>query len=86
MILALVKEATDAGARLEKACEVIELRARTLQRWRSQDVGEDRRRGPLTSPGNKLSPEERKEILQDQIVTTLRNAQPRVVAERYKRP
>jgi hypothetical protein len=26
------------------------------------------------------------EILLDQIVTTLRNAQPRVVAERYKRP
>jgi hypothetical protein len=26
------------------------------------------------------------EILQDQIVTTLRNARPREVAERYKRP
>ena len=26
------------------------------------------------------------EILQDQIITTLRNAQPREVAERYKRP
>ena len=64
MILALVKEATDAGARLEKACELIEIRARTLQRWRSQDIGEDRRRGPHTSPGNKLRPEEREEILQ----------------------
>ncbi len=64
MILALVKEATDAGARLEKACEVIAIRTRTLQRWRLQDIGEDRRCGPLTSPGNKLSKEEREEILQ----------------------
>jgi len=42
---------------------VIGLRARTLQRWRSQDVGEDRRRGPNSSPGNKLTPEEREEVL-----------------------
>jgi putative transposase len=60
----LVKEATDAGARLEKACEILEVRSRTLQRWRAQDVGEDLRRGPNTSPGNKLLPEEREEILQ----------------------
>jgi putative transposase len=64
LILALVKEATDAGARLEKACEVIEMRARTIQRWQSQNTGEDRRRGPLTSPGNKLSPKEREKILE----------------------
>jgi len=64
LILALVKEATDAGARLEKACEVIEMRARTIQRWQSQNTGEDRRRGPLTSPGNKLTPEEREKVLQ----------------------
>jgi len=63
LILTLLTEATDAGARLEKACELIELSVRTVQRWREQDVGEDRRRGPLTPPGNKLSPEEREEIL-----------------------
>ncbi len=63
MILALVKEATDAGARLEKACEIIGLRARTLQRWRAQDIGEDQRHGPLTAPGNKLSKEEREKVL-----------------------
>ena len=63
MILTLLNEATDAGARLEKACEIIDLSARTVQRWRSQDIGEDRRRGPLTPPANKLSPEEREKIL-----------------------
>ena len=54
----------DAGARIEKACGILEVRSRTLQRWRAQDVGEDRRRGPHTSPGNKLCQEEREEILQ----------------------
>ena len=32
MILSLVDEAVRSGARLQKACEVIELPARTLQR------------------------------------------------------
>lgn len=59
----LVQEATDAGARLEKACELIGIQARTLQRWRSQNVGEDRRNGPHSSPGNKLGPEEREDVL-----------------------
>jgi transposase InsO family protein len=64
LILSLLTEATDAGARLEKACEMIDLSVRTAQRWRSQEIGEDRRRGPLTPPANKLSPEEREEILE----------------------
>ena len=64
MILTLLTEATDAGARLAKACEMIDLSVRTVQRWRSQEIGEDRRRGPLTPPANKLSPEERREVLE----------------------
>lgn len=63
MILGLVEEAVQSGARQSKACEVINISARTLQRWRNQNVGEDRRRGPLTEPRNKLSEEERKQIL-----------------------
>ncbi len=63
MILSLLTEATDAGARIEKACELIGLSARTVQRWKAQDVGEDGRRGPLKTPGNKLSSEERTEVL-----------------------
>ncbi len=63
MILSLLTEATDTGARLEKACELIDLSVRTVQRWRSQNVGEDRRQGPHRCPGNKLTSEEREEIL-----------------------
>jgi putative transposase len=63
LILSLLKEATDAGARLEKACETIDFSIRTAQRWRKQEVGEDGRKGPLTTPANKLSAEEREEIL-----------------------
>jgi len=63
LILSLLTEATDSGARLEKACETIEFSVRTVQRWRKQEVGEDGRRGPLTPPANKLSAEEREEIL-----------------------
>jgi transposase-like protein len=52
MILSLVDEAVRSGARLQKACEVIELPARTLQRWREQGPqgGEDRRHGSTTPP------------------------------------
>jgi transposase InsO family protein len=57
-----VEAAVAAGARQEKACEVLGLDERTLQRWRGRldeaDGGGDRRRGPKTRPGNALSDEE----------------------------
>jgi transposase len=64
VILGLLQEAQDAGARLEKACEVLELDPRTIQRWRCQDGGEDQRAGPRERPGNQLSPAEREEVLE----------------------
>jgi putative transposase len=63
LILELVEEAVQSGARQSKACEVINISARTLQRWRKQNVGEDRRHGPLTEPRNKFSKEERNQIV-----------------------
>ena len=62
----LVDEAVRAGARQEAAAEILGLKARTLQRWRQQneDGGEDRRRGPLSEPANKLSATEREVVLQ----------------------
>ena len=66
MTLGLIDEAVASGARLRAACEVVGLPVRTLQRWRAQgpDGGEDRRRGPLTPPHNKLSEEERALVLE----------------------
>jgi len=63
LILALIDEAIRAGARLERACEVLGIRARCVQRWRTPGHEQDRRRGPLETPGNKLTAEERRKVL-----------------------
>jgi len=63
MIFELLDEAVNAGARLEAACDVLGLRARTVQRWRTQDGGEDRRCGPKSAPANKLSEGEKRKVL-----------------------
>ncbi len=52
-----------AGARQSKGCEILSLDARTVQRWRRQDVGDDGRAGPKTTPANKLTAAERREVL-----------------------
>ena len=64
MILELVEEALKAGARLNPACEILGLSARTHQRWKEQGTGGDRRRGPKSAPANKFSPKEREQVLQ----------------------
>jgi transposase InsO family protein len=64
MILKLIDEAVESGARLDRACDTLGLTARTVQRWRQQgEQGFDRRFGPKTPPRNKLSPAERKTVL-----------------------
>ncbi|MCB1140464.1 MAG: IS3 family transposase, partial [Leptospiraceae bacterium] len=57
-------EAVAAGARLERACDLLGIDPRTVQRWRAQDVGDDRRAGPLQSPSNRLSDGERARVLE----------------------
>lgn len=69
MAIALIDEAVLAGARRFKACEVLEIDVRTLQRWQKTRCGDapwvDRRKaaGARRIPANKLSREERREIL-----------------------
>jgi putative transposase len=63
MTLRLIDEAVAAGARLERACELLGLTIRTVQRWRRDGGGEDKRRGPLSAPHNKLSRREERRIL-----------------------
>ena len=58
MILGLVDEAVTAGARQSKACEELGIDPRTVQRWKLQGIGDDRRAGPKQAPANKLTPEE----------------------------
>ena len=66
MILELVREARAAGARLGPCCEIIEIDVRTIQRWLKHGLegGEDGRRGPKTTPANKLSDVERAQIIE----------------------
>ena len=63
-VATLIAEATAAGARLERACEVLGLAARTVQRWRSGDgVQADRRPARVYVPPHKLSEAERAKVL-----------------------
>ena len=64
MILGLLDEAMVAGARQSRACEILGVDARTVQRWRDQEVGDDRRAGPPNQPRNALSAQERGVILE----------------------
>ena len=63
MILALVEEAVDAGARLAKAAAIIGVSSRTIIRWRRQGGGQDQRQGPTEAPANKLSEQEKQQVL-----------------------
>jgi len=60
--LALIDEACGAGARQARACAVLEISPRTLQRWRRETTG-DQRGSTNRSAHNKLSDAEREALL-----------------------
>ena len=67
--IGLIAEAVCAGARRHKACAVLDITVRTLQRWEAaQGTGvlEDQRKaaGAYRTPGNKLSEAEKERILE----------------------
>lgn len=82
MILALVDEALAAGARLERACAVIGVCARSVARWQADRDGHDRRRGPDRAPAHKLSAEERAEVLATANQPEYRSLSPRQIVPR----
>ncbi len=55
----LVKEAVESGARRHKACEILEISVRTLQRWEKGPDKGDQRAGPKSKPANSLSEAEK---------------------------
>jgi transposase InsO family protein len=61
MIRTLIEEAVTAGARRWRACEVLGLTVRTVERWGTSD--DDGRRGPNRVPANKLSDAERRKVI-----------------------
>jgi putative transposase len=58
----LIREAVQIGARKIKACEILNLNIRTIERWEKNP--EDRRRGPHKCPSNALTTEERTKVLE----------------------
>jgi len=64
MILDLVAAAVRDGATQVRACEVLGLDARTVQRWEARPDGDDLRRGPKSRPANALTTEEEATIVE----------------------
>jgi transposase InsO family protein len=79
VIITLIDEAVEAGARVDVACRQLGLSARAVARWRGQDGGEDRRRGPSRSPAHALSEEERETVLEVAARPEFRNLSPRQI-------
>ncbi|WP_028573612.1 IS3 family transposase [Desulfonatronovibrio hydrogenovorans] len=81
-ILTLIDEACSSGARLKKACAITGLSPRTIQRWRSPEKLEDRRKESSQTPANKLSEMERQKILKTINSPAYRNLSPhQIVAD-----
>ena len=62
-IIALVGQAIQDGARQDRACEVISLSERTLQRWQRDQSQGDQRPIRVQEPKNALSTQERQAVL-----------------------
>ena len=79
MILGLIDEAVQGGARQSAACDVLGLDRRTVQRWRSLGIGEDGRAGPRTRPRNSLSPDERRKVVEIATSPEFRDSSPKQI-------
>jgi len=76
VILAALDKAVAAGARLKRACDLLGLSIRTVQRWRAMGGGEDRRQGPKSTPHNKLTQAEEDAVVEVVKGATQRGRQP----------
>ena len=70
------------GARLKQAARILGLTSRTVQRWRAQNGGYDRRNGPRSAPANQLSPAERQQVLAVANAPEYRDLSPRQIVPR----
>lgn len=77
MIQLLIEEAVASGARLNRACELLGLTARTLQRWVTAE--DDGRHGPKHAPANKLSDAERRRVVAIATSPEFRDSSPKQI-------
>jgi putative transposase len=80
MIRQLVDEAVAAGARRWRACEMLGLTVRTLERWGT--ANDDGRHGPNTVPANKLSEAERRKLIAIATSAEFRDCSPSQIVPR----
>ena len=81
-MLSTIAEAVAQGAGLSAVCQRMGISPRTAQRWRAPQGAEDKRRGPHTSPANKLTPEERDRVLAIADSAEYRNVSPKQIVPR----
>jgi len=79
MIVDLIEKAIESGARLKNAATTMGISGRTIIRWRQKGGGQDQREGPLTAPANKLSEQERQQILDISNSAPFRDLSPKQI-------
>ena len=77
----MIEEAVQAGARKRSACEIVGLSLRTVERWERYGTP-DRRKGSHLDPPNKLSAEEKKQILEILNAPEYRDLSPNQIVPR----
>jgi len=75
----LIDKAIESGARLKKAAAMMGLSARTIIRWRQKGGGQDQRNGPSTTPANKISEQERIQIINVSNSALFRDLSPKQI-------
>jgi putative transposase len=62
-VICLIQEACTSGARKHKACEILNISLRTLERWTKENGIEDKRKFIKRTPANKLTQEQYNMVL-----------------------
>lgn len=63
ILMGVIADATQAGARQSHACNIVSINTRTLQRWQNDAEGQDLRRQRVFTPAHALSQAEREHLL-----------------------
>lgn len=82
MTRVLIEAAVTAGARRARACGLLGLSVRTVERWRAEPGADDARHGPRQAPANKLSGAERRTLLDTVNAATFRDLTPHEIVPR----
>lgn len=78
----MIETAVEGGARRERACDVVGLAQRTVERWRVADGGDDGRAGPRTCAANAFTAVERAKVLEVVNSPEYRDLPPKQVVPR----